>query len=168
MAAMKRCWGCSGRGGHTESRIRPGSFDYDHVWIGCGACGGSGMIFSPDPSPPITPVKTPRKKPHVEKPPPVPGPERRLFPALDAWFDRTFPTTRRRRINGVLGVTGGLLGYGYSTSIGASAVGWVLGGAIAGYVALVVAFLALKLLLVALILGVVATALFLAYSMLAA
>ncbi len=69
------------------------------------------------------------------------------------WFDRTVPMKRRRRSSGWLGVLGALAGYGYATAAGASALPWTLGGALAGAMTLVVAFVALKLVLATLILG---------------
>ena len=158
------CLGCGGsgttRGTETRPTVGPGGPLYESVtvFLRCGTCGGSGSRWVPDPPAPMTysttsaPIAAPGRD--------VYAPRSRgknasapWFPALDAWFDRAFPMKKRRRISGLLGIVGAIAGYLYATATGAAVGGWVLGGAVAGFVSLVLAFFAVKLLLVVLALG---------------
>lgn len=177
---QKSCVICGGRGGWRNSYPRPNSFEYDHVWQTCGACGGTGTIYEPDPKP--LPSRRKRGNKHKKSSPqsvpltpsepnqPVERSKSRerkvFFPEVDAWLKRTLPPRKVRRISMLLTIVGALIGYAYAAAAGLPVVGWTILGAMVGFGSLMLLLWAIKAVLAVLIVVLVVAIFYLFASML--
>jgi hypothetical protein len=90
------------------------------------------------------------------------GPSEPWFPFVDRWL----AAVPRWFVLALAGV-GGLFGYGYGVEAGAAApLGYAIGGGIAGFVALPILAMAVKLALAAIVFGIFAIVVYLMFTML--